>query len=213
MATSVERVLQWAIKRLAGVSQCLDRRLASAKLARPRMDAHGAAVERDGLSAGRVLALFEHRRPLAVSRLVVALVVDALKGVAFGWARPHVCQELREGLSPRTTDLNSTASISRVVLAACVFAARDHAFPDAILGSLAKTVRPSLKASAFCIEAPAALNVAALERSGRDDCGRYQPGIVSAAVTGAKPVNLVVARPERPNNRKPSELLTGEVYA
>src|SRR3990167_1506119 len=49
------------------------------------------------------------RRPAAIAGLVVSVVVGpAVDRVLQAWARPHVCQEGREGCLPRITDANAS---------------------------------------------------------------------------------------------------------
>lgn len=51
-------------------------------------------------------------RPSAVARLVMAVVVDAVKAVRTAWTRPHVGKELREVVQPLVAHRNAASAVS-----------------------------------------------------------------------------------------------------
>lgn len=83
-----------------------------------------------------------HRRgPSAVTGFVVAVVVDAIKGMARRRLRSHVREESRETLGPPGTDRDATPPVPAPGAGLRVAASAQHVPPTPILGALAGGVR------------------------------------------------------------------------
>jgi hypothetical protein len=74
--------------------------------------------------------LFFARGPLAVSRLVVAVVVDALNAVQNAWPAAHVGKERSEGYFPTFANPDSPTSIQLPLRIVRVAASVQHVCPD-----------------------------------------------------------------------------------
>ena len=77
-----------------------------------------------------IVGLFQSRRPLAIARFVVAVVVYPL-GTHAVWTVPHVRQEVLE-LLPPLTHCDPTPSVAMVARSLGVFAPGLHRTPDRI---------------------------------------------------------------------------------
>lgn len=69
--------------------------------ARPLAHIQTLSAQAQNLRNSPVVNLFKRGRPSAIARLVIAAVVDAIKGCAF-WTRPHVAQERLKRIQPLT---------------------------------------------------------------------------------------------------------------
>lgn len=78
-----------------------------------------------------VVALFLRRGPSTIRRLVVSVVIDAFKPIAFG-PRTHVLAECLKGIAPSVTDFDSSASVAVKMFVVWVQATLADGFPDAI---------------------------------------------------------------------------------
>lgn len=67
-------------------------------------------------------------RPLAVSRLVIAIIIDAIKGQALNVSRKHVLYE-HVGVHPSRTHSNSAPSIAAVMSMRSRETSHHHSFP------------------------------------------------------------------------------------
>lgn len=84
-------------------------------------------------SLSLVDTLFGLRRPSAIFRAVVAIVVDAVNGMLLRRARSHVSEKRRKGFVPRVAYSNAPAAVAGVGLRASVIAPRAHVYPALIL--------------------------------------------------------------------------------
>lgn len=182
----------------------LDRKPRSLQLSRPRLHAHGFAVERDAPCFRGVLALFDHRRPSAIARRVAALIVDPFHGVLSRRPWPHVGQKSLERLAPFCTDRDTTPPVAGVKITGLVFAAPDHALPDSVFGCLAQSVRAHALAARFHIETTAAGDMTASERACRHD-------VHTAAGAITEPAHFAVPSAQRSYDRQASELLASQI--
>jgi hypothetical protein len=85
-----------------------------------------------------IVALLDARRPAAVARRVVAVVVDAFQSSALG-SRAHVGVEVRK-LVPARTDLDAAPAVTRERGARWIRAALPHGLPHLIFGCPATRV-------------------------------------------------------------------------
>lgn len=78
----------------------------------PLFQAFGFAVEREHLAGSPVSCLFSRASPAAVSRFIVAFVVNAIQRLPC-WRLSHVLKECRE-VSPAFADLDASSGIPRM---------------------------------------------------------------------------------------------------
>lgn len=114
------------------------------------------------LGKGEALAVMRHidadapirmldmwKRPAAVLRRVIAIVVDAVNGVFAAWARSHVSKEVFKR-SPALADRNAARLVVAEVLAVRVRGAIKDAGPNTVLGGFAHAVRALGSAVSLC---------------------------------------------------------------
>lgn len=106
----------------------------------PPLRSRRSQIDAPSLRQFAILRLFLACCPANVSRFVVTMVVDSLKGVFGGRLRPHVRKEINERCLPALAYRNSSAAISFIVRSVWIKASRLHAEP----------VLVALRAS-FCI--------------------------------------------------------------
>lgn len=156
--------------------------------------------------------LFASRRPPAIRRFVVAIVVDSVKCQAFR-RFAHICKELCKGASPTCAYSDAAAAVVPPADVLRVGAALDHVLPDAVCPRARhvvgapepRSVSPfSLFPGDFPQEASARARVACLD-------GVSAHHHVSTTVTATKnqPVKTVGAR--FLNHEKPAKASTSEV--
>lgn len=87
-----------------------------------------------------VAGLFGFRCPAAVDRVVVAVVIDSIKGVFRRWAWPHVTQKRLERVSPLVAHLDPTSTPLRKVGRFGIIAAVLHSFPCVVFTGTTQTV-------------------------------------------------------------------------
>ena len=95
------------------------------------------ASETVSLLSGRVRlarGLFLHGRPAAITRLIVAVIVDAVNGMGRRGTRPHVCEEVQKAFVPSFANGDTTSTIPMPVLQFGVTAPLAHVNPCAVLG-------------------------------------------------------------------------------
>lgn len=78
--------------------------------------------------------------PLAISRLVISVVVQAFNRMLCRRTRPHVSIEHFKGITPFLADFNSSAAIVVVSVVSFIFTAANHVTPHAIFRTPRETV-------------------------------------------------------------------------
>jgi hypothetical protein len=78
--------------------------------------------------------------PSHVARFVMAVIVDAVKFVSFGWARSNVRKERREVIAPAVTYGDATAAVVVEGFIARLVAAAFHRVPYAVLRPFRQSV-------------------------------------------------------------------------
>jgi len=104
------RFSQRLIKRPV-VQPPFQRAMCDAEYPRPFVKSVRFAVVRQASSFARILPLLQSCRPEAISRLVIAIVVDTFNTVFSGRFLPHILHEVHEGPSPPIADCNSSGAI------------------------------------------------------------------------------------------------------
>jgi hypothetical protein len=80
--------------------------------------------------------LLAARCPAAVPRFVVAIIVDTVQRMNFGWALSHIDQEIRKRVPPTLADNNSASAITMVHRLAGIPAPAIHIEPCSIFRRL-----------------------------------------------------------------------------
>lgn len=101
-----------------------------------------------------VPALLFCRRPTAIPRLVVAVVIDTVDAVLAGWARPHVGDKICN-VSPSLTDGDSTTTIVVIAFVEKVVAASKYFSPNKILVAIIQPMTPQKFRACFGASASA----------------------------------------------------------
>ena len=114
-----------------GVEPHLDRLSVETSFSSPLADCLRAAKCSYPARLGAVLGLFAARRPAHVARLVIAIVVNAIKGMLLAWCSPNMREERCERSTPFRTNLDASPAVTGVALNARIGAAGDHSHPRA----------------------------------------------------------------------------------
>jgi|GEM_PF-6768896 len=128
-----------------------------------------------------IVRLLFARRPTAISRLVVAVVVDTLDRMLRRGARPHVSEEFRKILSPTVGHGDPSATVAMVIRVMLFVATTLGVEPRLILGGAGAPVSARIEGPLLSIEATAALR-ATLPK------GLPVHGFLCSAFTAALPV-------------------------
>lgn len=139
------------------------------------------AVVRDINIAARVIRLLRRRRPSAVARLVVPIVVYPIDRRTVR-ARTHVREERREVFAPAIADSNSTAAVVAICAIGRIAASLSHRAPNTVFRrqtARRMSVGESEASRHFIDEAPATRRVSAPKMDGR----RHRcPAAIASAV-------------------------------
>lgn len=114
--------------------------LSDAETSRPMRQHHSFALIGDVHGPAVIAALHKSGRPSAVRRLVVAIIVDAIKGHAVRTIA-HVRKEVLERMPPTVADANTARAVSTEVAVPRVIATLEHAVPRSELNGLRHIVR------------------------------------------------------------------------
>jgi len=147
--------------------------LADSNMATPLGHGSRNTIERHLSICSRVVQLLNHRRPPAISRLVVPIGVDTVKRVRRGRARPHVFIERLEAMEPSTAHGDAPSPVVPKALVFGVEASLLHLPPRGelfCLGHPVRYLRPGAENKEFLAQASTAFGVAALEAFGGDSC-------------------------------------------
>jgi hypothetical protein len=71
--------------------------------------------------------------PAAVTRLVIATIVDAVDAVSGRWLQPHVGEEVLKAMAPTVTDFDATTAVVLEVSVVGVGAAANQSDPGSEL--------------------------------------------------------------------------------
>jgi hypothetical protein len=107
----------------------------------PLIDRQSFTVECQAMVHPAIVHLLKLSSPAAVARLVVAIIVDAIKGVLLAGPRPHVIVEVLERVSPAATDLNTPPAVVGIRFVPWRRASLNHSRPCLIFGCAGLTVR------------------------------------------------------------------------
>lgn len=180
----------------------------NAKLIRPRRNALSFSKHGVQPIAAHVPLLFANRRPPAIPRLIISVVVRiAVNGMFWRRSRTHVGVEVLE-LAPAFTDCNSASAVAAPSRPVRVAASLPHTRPRSIFRRLGHSVscRQSNKCCSrhFRGKAPARFNGAGAQITA-SNLRRL------AAVANASPEICAAKRAEQANNQEPAKPLPDEV--
>lgn len=153
-----------------------------------------------------VVTLLRRCGPATIGGFVIAVVVDAIKGVTV-WPISHVCQKIGE-VTPPVAERDATTSISWIVCDARVQASLSHRAPAAVSAALLTVLCVPMLRDGVRVEASAAPCVVAEQTCRGDEC-------IGSAVTSAVPDNAdrsVGAPVRRSQGCEPSEALSRQVF-
>lgn len=155
-----------------------------------------------------VVLLLLDRRPAAILRAVVAIIVDAVKCVRRRWFTAHISQECWEVVAPAFAHRNAARPIDRIFLGFLIKTAVLSGAPRRILSAHRFAVCLGALRQQFFVQAPTAQSVTISEPFSIDD-----HDVIARAA--AAPPRTITGRPGRHgdslNNRQPSKDLSNEI--
>jgi hypothetical protein len=153
----------------SSIESISQRGLRDTGLSGPVCEAHGPSVNGEPLIEARVSNLLILRRPAAVTRVVISVVVNTVKRM-FLWARTHIGDKGLIG-APSFADGYTASSIAWKVSGVWVSAPLMHSGPDSVLAPSVATGGRSVRGvpdhKHFSVSAPATGSKAIGEISGR----------------------------------------------
>lgn len=178
-----------------------------ANLRQPRPFAHAvrlAVVGQSNIDRFIVL-LLSHRRPAAITRIVMAVIVDPIDRMLRRRARPHVAVEPLEIIRPLMADRNASRAVARPRTGATIKASRFHRMPYGEFRRICQAMR-AVSHVAMCAPVAATANGQFSQQQRRQNSrGR-------SALATANPFRFLVTAPMRRRkfqHSEPSELLAG----
>lgn len=91
-----------------------------------------------------IVRLLSLRRPATVPGLIMAVIVDAIYFVAFGWARPHVLQKRLKRKLPAITYLNSASTVTWIGLVVFIQTPPLYSAPNLVFCRVGLPVRAAM---------------------------------------------------------------------
>lgn len=156
-----------------------------------------------------IRSLFPACSPSAIARLIVAVIVNALKGMLRRWLWPHVGQEILKRVAPMFANRNTTSAVAGISLVTGVEATLLHITPDLIFARARLPVcgekLDSALNDAFALETTAALRLAASERATAHNQ-------LSAAIATAIPAGVVGAGGMNADHSQTAVAVSSPVY-
>lgn len=149
----------------SGVPSPAKRADGHAEFLRPLTHALRAAVERQSAGIPSIAILNRPQRPSAITRFVVAVVINAVEAV-HGWASAHIFNERREALAPTFAHRNASGTVVRVRLIERPFAATFRMRPTRIFRRVAQSVCALQLRGVLAPQAPAATNTPGVQQAG-----------------------------------------------
>lgn len=139
-----------------------------------------AVIERDSDGVASVIRLLPCGCPAAISRFIVAVVVDAVKRVTATRSQPHVVVEVFKRVSPTVTNLDTTAAIIGVARITLVGTPRNQPVPRFVLGCSCQAMLPFMMVTSATSCFPG-------------DQARRGYGLLVAALAAAQPYRVLIA--------------------
>lgn len=163
----------------------------------------------DDVVGPRVVALHSRRSPSAVSRLVVAVDVDAVEGRPVR-ALPHVCQKCREVVAPLVAHRDAATAVGGELVVSGIKAPRLRAQPAPVLGSACASHRGAmLQASrTYLVRSQTSARFGAPTAK---DLGQLSDD--TSAIASARPCRPATNVPSARDNYEAAEPMAGQVNA
>lgn len=135
----------------------------------PLGQAQGYTVISDAAIATRHTHLFRSRGPSAIPRFIIAIIINAVDGMAAAWPPTHIRSKCHERFIPPLADLNASPAIVPIVHDLRIPAALLHGPPYPIPVVLAHSMDRQCFRPKFVGEAPATAGSAAAQYRALDD--------------------------------------------
>lgn len=127
---------------------------------RPLNDRAGYSLILQFAGYRAITVLLGDGRPPTITRFIIAVVVDTVKGKILVGALTHVCQEIYVRVSPSVANLYTASAIVVKVIVARIRASLNHILPDTVL----TRPRLSMFGTGFRSQATARPRIPTLER-------------------------------------------------
>lgn len=137
--------------------------LRDTKLSRPFRERHSSVLVGDKMVIPFVVSLFESDSPSAIFGRVWAIVVNAINGMLWRWARPHVSVKVLERVDPASAHCNTARAIVRIIRRFGICASALDMPPTSVLGRVSHAVRRSRFGCGLWTKATATLGAARLQ--------------------------------------------------
>jgi len=95
---------------------------------------HSFAIKGDIAIGAGISSLLLERCPSTISRLIITVVINAIKGMVFSWTPSYVFNECGKRMSPFLTDTNSPTAIIRKKSIFRINGALNHLLPNVVFG-------------------------------------------------------------------------------
>lgn len=200
------RFCQSLFRRHSCVETFPQRRMSQAHFTSPDCQRLRPSVERQITVVPFVRGLFQIGGPSAVSRFVIAVVVDSFDAVLTRRHWSHVGQESGKVIPPPIANLNPSATVVRVSAERWRVAALNGSSPDAIFGRVASTVRGVELAVNLAAPAAAARRLLGSQRGCRH-------ADLYAAVACAFPLGLLADSRTRSGHQQSTKALSKKIKA
>lgn len=142
--------------------------------------------------------------PAAVSRRIVTCIINAVNGVAKGWAWPHILVEVAKVLSPSIAYMNATTAISGIIRVLRISATVNQTRPNLIFRTIPHPVNELLFSGILLLPATTT-PTGAIEKAGAGD------GANRATRAAAYPFTMPLPHSIKSYNRPSTESLTDQV--
>lgn len=148
----------------ASINTAIDCRKRNIVMIPPVSNTFCNAIKCDKNIVSLVPRLFLYGCPSAIIGLIVAIIVDTVKRVCWGWLSPHILKKKCKASSPSVAHANPSPAIADIVRSGLGITSPHHFSPSAILccpDSLRGFLMRCCSAyQFFCTQTPAALCVA-----------------------------------------------------
>jgi hypothetical protein len=135
-----------------------------------------------------ICRLFLVCRPTTITRLIIAVIIDAVNAMVHGRSMSHIAQKSFETILPLLTYHDSTSAISRIDATSRIEASLDDALPNAMLGASGFAVCDNLLPDLFASPASTALNVSIKQFT----CSHNTSSATLAKTTTETPASSVI---------------------
>jgi hypothetical protein len=164
------------------IQTLLNNILRKAGYIRPFRHCQSTLLECEPSAPRSVPLLFLMWNPFAVTRLIIAIVIDAIKLMFKRWTRPHIGVEVFE-LHPAATNRDAPTAVFFISRGALSEATRSHPVPYNVFGRLTHPVSSVGRDCHFSMKTPAASGFSRSQPSSQDEGNA--PAVTKAFPHGA----------------------------